>query len=137
HNVNGKFEGSLDLETGRFKGTINGNVQSEKTESLSLQAEGCLRPTRVVNIGQYHRGQPLGGITVQVQVPLPEGSCFEKFPPTDVYVIPEKSDDKSHDKPDIDNASELVKCLNAAKQEVCGVKLKSILVEIKFKDGGC
>jgi len=84
--------------------------------------------------GQYHKGQPLAAIARQVQVPLPEGSCFEKLPPTDIYiiyiyVIPEKSNDP--DKPDIDNALELVKCLNVGKLEVCGVKLKSILVENK------
>jgi len=134
-HVDGKFDGTLNLDTGRFKGTLTGNIQSDKTEAIALQAEGCLRPTRAINIGQYHKGQPLGGITIQVQVPLPEGSCFEKLPPTDIYVIPEKSNDQ--DKPDIDNALELVKCLNVGKQEVCGVKLKSILVEIKFKDGGC
>jgi hypothetical protein len=76
----------------------------------------------------------LAAITIQVEVPLPEGS-FEKMPPTDIYVIPEKSNDP--DKPDIDNALELVKCPECGQQEVCGVKLKSILVEIKFKDGGC
>ena len=134
-HVNGTFEGTLDLETGRFKGTLSGNMQSDKTQAVVLHTEGCLRPTRVINIGQYYKGQPLGGITIQVQVPLPEGSCFEKLPPTDVYVVPEKS--KDHGKPGIENAFELVKCLNVGKQEVCGVNLKSILVEIKFKDSDC
>ena len=134
-HVNGTFEGTLDLETGRFKGTVSGNMQGDKIQAVVLHAEGCLRPTRVINIGQYYKGQPLGGITIQVQVPLPEGSCFEKLPPTDVYVVPEKS--KDHGKPGIENAFELVKCLNVGKQEVFGINLKSILVEIKFKDGDC
>ena len=137
-NVVGKFDGTLDLATARFKGTLTGNVQSanvKETTSISLHAEGCLRPTRVVNIGQYYKGQPLGGITVQVQVPLPEGSCFEKLPPTDIYVIPEKA--KEQEKPCLKNAIELVNCLDIHKEDVCSVKLKSILVEIKFKGDCC
>ncbi len=135
-NVVGKFNGTLDLSTAHFKGTLTGDVQSanvKETTSVSLPAEGCLRPTRVVNIGQYYKGQPLGGITVQVQVPLPEGSCFEKLPPTDIYVIPEKEQEK----PCLKNAIELVNCLGIHKEDVCSVKLKSILVEIKFKDDCC
>jgi Zn-dependent metalloprotease len=131
-NVIGRFEGTLDLATARFKGTLTGNLQTDRVLPVTLDAEGCLRPTRVVNIGQYYKGQPLGGITIQVQVPLPDGSCFEKLPPTDVYVIREK--DKEQEKSGVENAIELVKFLNVGKQDVCAVKLKSILVEIRFKD---
>jgi Zn-dependent metalloprotease len=137
-NIVGKFIGTLDTATARFKGILTGNLQStdgDKTLSISLNAEGCLRPTRVVNIGQYYKGQPLGGISVQVQVPLPEGSCFEQLPPTDTFVIPEKSNEK--DSPCLENALELVNCLDIHKENVCSVKIKSILVEIKFKDESC
>jgi hypothetical protein len=43
---------------------------------------GCLRPDRRIEMGQVIQGRPAGGVSVQVQVPLPEGSCFEDLPPT-------------------------------------------------------
>jgi hypothetical protein len=138
NNINGKFAGTLDLATARFKGTLIGKIQDSESKDAKaeiIKAEGCLRPTRVVNIGQYLKGEPLGGITVQVQVPLPEGSCFEKLPPTDVYVVPEKT--TKDEQGSLENVERLLNTLDIHKQNIRSVRLKSVLVEIEFKNDNC
>ncbi|HEY4286974.1 MAG TPA: M4 family metallopeptidase [Puia sp.] len=124
----GSFDGSLDLATGKFKGTLTGNNGQQAIE-------GCLRPSRIVNIGQYYKSEAFGGFSMQVQVPLPQGSCFEALPPTDVYVS--GTNTGSGGKNCIEGAEEIIKCLDMSKRDVCSVKLKSMLVEIKFKDQDC
>lgn len=77
----------------------------------TLTIEGCLKPIRVVNIAQYFKSEALGGLTMQVQVPLPQGSCFEELPPTDVYVAI-TSAGNTGDKRYIKGAEEIIKCLS-------------------------
>ncbi|HEY4194915.1 MAG TPA: hypothetical protein VGM63_05240, partial [Mucilaginibacter sp.] len=132
----GRFEGSLDIITAKFKGTFKSLYDGKKT--IEHKIEGCLRPSRVVNIGQYYKGEAFGGFSMQVQVPLPQGSCFEELPPTDVYVsTTTPGEGKKGDRKCIEGAGEIIKCLDIKERDVCSVKLKSVLVEIKFKDEGC
>lgn len=128
-HITGSFEGDLNTATAKFKGMFNDGNESHPIE-------GCLRPSRIINIAQYYKEEPFGGLSMQVQVPLPEGSCFEKLPPTDVYVATGNPVNPGGKKC-INNAEELVKCLQMDKQDICSVKLKSVLVEIKFKDNEC
>lgn len=129
NHIMGLFDGQLDVNTAKFKGKLSTQHHQR------LMIEGCLRPQRVINIGQYHRGEPLGGISVQVQVPLPKGSCFEEFPSTNVYVEPEIT--KKNNKDFLEDAKGLLEHIKIDKENVCSVKLKSILVEIKFKEESC
>jgi len=90
----GNFEGSLDGKTWQIKGRVTGNFQCASTGTLSqpcLGLEACLRPWRRIDISQLVNGQPMSGITVQVQVPIPENSYAWKLPPTDTFVVPEAS----------------------------------------------
>jgi hypothetical protein len=41
-----------------------------------------------VDIAQFVDGHPIGGVTVQVQVPTPAGACAFTLPPTDTLVRP-------------------------------------------------
>ena len=116
--VTGTMTGTLDVTTARFKGAV-GNVQ----------LEGCLRPDRIVNIGQYYKGEALGGLSLQVQVPLPAGSCFEALPPTDTKATPTGAPGR----PCLDDAKALIECIDLSKKRVCTVNVKSVLVEVKFK----
>jgi hypothetical protein len=130
-HITGLFGGNLELTTGAFKGKIQ---YLENGMGHSVQAEGCLRPIRIINISQYHKGEAVGGLSVQVQVPLPPGNCFEELPDTDVLVRPEGS---KEEKRCLDSAEDIVKCLNIKEQDVCSVKVKSVIVEIKFRDSTC
>ena len=130
-HITGIFEGILELATGIFKGKVK---YLENGTGKFVQVEGCLRPVRVINIAQYHKGEAVGGLSVQVQVPLPSGSCFEELPDTEVLVIPESS---KEDKRCLESAEDIVKCLNIKEQDVCSVKVKSVIVEIKFRDSTC
>ena len=91
--VIGTFKGSINLFTGQIKGKIFGTFQSTgetDTESGSkcIGIEACLRPLRRINISQMANGEAIGGITIQVQVPMPVGSCMEErmLPPTDIFL---------------------------------------------------
>jgi hypothetical protein len=132
----GRFDGNLDVTTGKFKGMFKSLDDGKKTTKHTI--EGCLRPHRIVNVGQYHKGQAFGGFSMQVQVPLPQGGCFEELPPTDVYVsTTTPGEGPKGNKKCIEGAGEIIRCLDIKDKDVCSVKLKSILVEIKFKDEGC
>ncbi len=134
--LTGSFDGSLNITTAKFKGELK-SLDKEKRQKI-FRIEGCLRPNRIVNIGQYLKGEPFSGFSIQVQVPLPEGSCFEELPPTHVFVEPViPHDGEKDDKKCIEGAQEIIKCLNIQKQDICSIKLKSILVEIKYKDRDC
>jgi Zn-dependent metalloprotease len=131
-HISGRFTGSLNSTLGKF----NGKLETIEGANKTIAIEGCLRPTRVVNIAQYFKHEAIGGLTMQVQVPLPQGSCFEELPPTDVYVA-KTSTGMTGDKKCIESAEEIIKCLNIVKQDICSVKLKSILIELKVKDKDC
>lgn len=138
-HVSGQFNGLLNLSTGKLNGSLTGVIQlksGKHSEKTVLHVEGCLRPDRLINISQYYQGQPLGGISLQVQVPLPSGSCFQELPPADTFFIPEKS----HGTPGTcqENAKSLIECLGfVSKEEVYSVKIRSVLVEVKFKQDDC
>jgi Zn-dependent metalloprotease len=83
--VAGEFVGELDVETGAFEGRIDGELRSEGRaacgrDRVCTGVRGCLRPLRRIDVGQFVDDEPLGGVTVQVQVPLPEGPCRQRFP---------------------------------------------------------
>jgi Zn-dependent metalloprotease len=123
--VAGNMTGTLDLTTARFTGHVG-----------AVQLDGCLRPDRIVNIGQYYKGEALGGLSLQVQVPLPAGSCFAALPPTDTTVKP--SGPGSSDTSCLDDAKALIDCIDLSKKRVCKVSVKSVLLEVKFRaDGDC
>ena len=85
----GEFDGRMDTQTGEIKGRVIGIFQcggSGRSDRACVGIKGCLRPWRRVNISQWLEGMPLGGITVQVQVPMPPGPCSIKLPPTDTRV---------------------------------------------------
>lgn len=122
HHVAGRFTGDLDVSTAQFNGTIDGMIQFNRfkePEHLRVHVKGCLRPDRTINIGQYHRGQPLGGVTLQVQVPLPTGICFQELAPTDTFVAPERG--KHPRRPRLEEAKELIDCLNIWSNEPYGI----------------
>jgi Zn-dependent metalloprotease len=87
--VAGEFQGWLNPSTGEIKGAVRGSFQYEQKEGdeqAPIAVRGCLRPWRQLNISQLVDGQPIGGITIQVQVPLPPGPCAQELPPTDTNV---------------------------------------------------
>jgi Zn-dependent metalloprotease len=130
--LTGAFRGRLDPTTARFEGTVEGGwqrVTGQTVAAAEFRVSGCLRPDRVVNIGQYANGEPVGGLTVQVQVPLPSGSCFEPLPPTDTAVRPTAT----HDAGCIDQAVGLLDCLRFKDQRICSVDIRSVNVEVTFE----
>jgi len=88
--LTGMFDGTLDVATGEVKGRLFGNWQcaagQKGDERLCVGIKGCLRPLRRINIRQLVNREAIGGITVQVQVPMAEGPCAYKLPPTDPWV---------------------------------------------------
>lgn len=88
-SLNGTFRGRLDLNTGRLSGTVTAAFQcaaTATTQSACLRLDGCLRPNRRVDIAQLVDDVPIGGVTVQVQVPMPKGPCATTLPPTTTVV---------------------------------------------------
>lgn len=86
----GVLEGLLDADTGRIRGRAVGEYHNAGAEPArtAVSVDGCLRPLRRVDIAQFVDGHPIGGVTVQVQVPTPAGSCAFTLPPTDTLVRP-------------------------------------------------
>jgi Zn-dependent metalloprotease len=126
----GRFAGTLDVHTWKLTGTVTGSVQRRDGGSgkAAVTVTGCLRPDRWVHIAQYTDGQPTGGLSVQVQVPLPAGSCFPALPPTDT-TVPAKPAVCG----DLSDAEALLKSLSLAERTVCSVDLRSVLVEFRFR----
>jgi Zn-dependent metalloprotease len=88
--ITGIFEGKLNTLTHEIKGRLIGGFQSpskDDSEKTYVGLKGCLRPWRRLDISQVARGQAIGGITVQVQVPNGEGICSQILPPTDTNVV--------------------------------------------------
>jgi hypothetical protein len=85
----GMFDGTLDVKTGEVKGRVVGTWQCagrKGDDRLCAGVKGCLRPLRRIDIRQMVKAEAIGGITIQVQVPLTEGPCAYKLPPTDPWV---------------------------------------------------
>jgi hypothetical protein len=128
-HLSGALKGHLDLATARFNGTLTGAVQDRTgTNPLDVHIEGCLRPDRVINIGQFAGTRPIGGLSIQVQMPLPHGSCFEELPPTSTKV----SAAPTH-RHRLKSARELLDSLDLDDAEVCDVDVRSVLLELTFK----
>jgi hypothetical protein len=136
-HISGRFAGTLDLLTAQLEGTVTGAIQSrQRTGSckIAVHLSACLRPDRIVNIGQYYRKEPLGGLSLQVQVPLPGGRCFEQLPPTTTTVV---TPTRPPGDPCVENARDLIQCLNLPGKQVCSVDVRSVLIEVKFKREDC
>ena len=134
-NLSGRLTGVLHLATARFEGKVVGAIQrphGKASSQIEVHIQGCLRPDRIINIGQYHGKQALGGVSFQVQVPLPAGACFEALPPTDTLVKPVGASGRVC----LENAAALLECLDLQKKHVCAIDVRSVLVELKFK-GDC
>jgi hypothetical protein len=88
-SLNGSFHGRINRSTGELSGTVTADFQCAATamsHSACLRLEGCLRPNRQVDIAQLVDDVPIGGVTVQVQVPMPKGPCAMGLPPTTTVV---------------------------------------------------
>ena len=86
--ITGGFEGGLDVITGQIKGRVTGTFQYEgqkEAEKVVIGVEACLRPWRRINITQLVYGEPLGGITIQIQVPISRDLCAEAQPTTNTF----------------------------------------------------
>lgn len=132
-HVTGVFDGRLDLSTAQIRGRVAGTIQRRQGGSgrVGVEIEGCLRPDRLVNIGQVHAATAIGGASFQVQVPLPQGTCFEPLPPTDTQVSrPGRDSDR---RICLDDAEELIKCLDVTRRQVCGVEVRSVILEVMFR----
>jgi hypothetical protein len=84
--VSGSFKGEIDRLSGELRGYITGSLSTRPGTRLRLEFHGCLRPWRCVDISQWHDGEIIGGMTVQVQVPREWGPCSFEMPPTDTRV---------------------------------------------------
>ena len=84
--ISGFFEGEIDRLSGELKGHIIGSLSTKPGAQLKLEFHGCLRPWRRVDVSQWHDGEIIGGVTVQVQVPREQEPCSYKMPPTDTRV---------------------------------------------------
>ena len=67
---------------------IGSHTCDNADKQFSIGVEACLRPWRRVEISQWDGKNLLGGLTVQVQVPLKaSGPCARVLPPTNTRVI--------------------------------------------------
>ena len=130
-HLSGPFVGTLDVHTWKLDGTLTGALQPAKGKpsTAKVHLTGCLRPDRWVHIAQYAHGQAIGGVSVQVQVPLPAGSCFAELPPTDTAVTAKPT----HHVTRVDDARHLLESLSLTDRSVCSVDLRSVLVEFTFR----
>jgi hypothetical protein len=87
--AHGRFTGLIDRKTGQIKGRmigiVDGALEDEPSPTVRLSVRGCVRPYRQIDVAQMVDGRAVGGITLQVQVPL-AGSCLPTPPPTDTEV---------------------------------------------------
>jgi hypothetical protein len=93
-HVSGRFDGRFDAGTAAFDGEVTGTIQRKKPSGASavkLLAKGWLRPDRMINIAQVEEGIPVGGVSFQIQVPLPKETPFGKLPPTGTKIEPGKT----------------------------------------------
>ncbi|HEY4699642.1 MAG TPA: M4 family metallopeptidase, partial [Nitrososphaerales archaeon] len=87
--LEGKFQGKIDTKTAEITGSISARYYckgSAQPKQYCIHLEGCLRPYRRIDISQWLEGQPLGGVTIQIQTPIPKGKCISLLPPTETKV---------------------------------------------------
>ncbi|MHB8084697.1 MAG: M4 family metallopeptidase [Dehalococcoidia bacterium] len=87
--LSGRFEGQVIVATSELTGRIKGafySVGTSERRPVSLQLDAFMRPNRRIEIAQIVQGEPIGGITAQVQVPLPLGASGLVLPPTNIFV---------------------------------------------------
>jgi hypothetical protein len=86
--LSGSFEGSMDQATGQVEGRLLGAWQCDggRERPACVGLRGCLRPLRRVNVQQLVNGRAIGGLTIQVQVPMRAGPCAYPLPPTEPWV---------------------------------------------------
>jgi len=71
-SISGDFYGELDPATCEINGMVKGNVATAAgryLDNLELRCKGCLEPLRAVHFTQFVNGEPVGGITVHVELP--------------------------------------------------------------------
>ena len=86
----GTFNGTIDLSTGQVKGKVIGSHPCANVDkSVCFGVEACLRPSRRVNVSQWDGADLIGGVTLQIQLPLKHGPCARELPPTNTRVTPE------------------------------------------------
>lgn len=89
----GTFEGKLDAHTGDLNGRATGTYccpGGAQNKRMCVGVKACLRPLRRISISQTVGDKTIGGLTIQVQVPMPPHRYARALPPTDTYVMPEK-----------------------------------------------
>jgi hypothetical protein len=80
----GGLEGSLNVHTGAIRAKVDGMFHAAGkagSQRVVVGVTGSLRPLRRVDITQFVEGQPIGGVTVQVQVPPLSAACEDELPP--------------------------------------------------------
>jgi Zn-dependent metalloprotease len=71
--LTGAFEGQLDPDSGRLRGTWSTTGGCGKnTTPMCLLVAAVLHPDRSVDIAQRIGGEAVGGVTLWIQVPLPD-----------------------------------------------------------------
>ena len=89
----GMFEGKLDTRSGDLSGKATGVyccAGAANGKRMCVGVKACLRPLRRINISQIAGDTTIGGLTIQIQVPMPLHRYARPLPPTDTYVMPEK-----------------------------------------------
>ncbi|MBA3564090.1 MAG: M4 family metallopeptidase [Gammaproteobacteria bacterium] len=82
-SIHGQLRGKLNIKRAEVDGHVNGTYRCGRHSSPAcVRVQACLRPFRRIDISQLHRGEPLGGVTFQIQMPLP-GNCKWESPPVD------------------------------------------------------
>jgi hypothetical protein len=56
---------------------------------VCVGVEACLRPSRRVEVSQWDGSELVGGVTLQIQVPMKHGHCARELPPTNTRVTAE------------------------------------------------
>ena len=79
--LTGRFEGRLDCACAELIGRVGGVFQcGTDTRKVCAHLRACLRPYRRVEIEQLDGPRTLGGITLQLQIPMPEQCAWPHAP---------------------------------------------------------
>jgi hypothetical protein len=84
--VNTKLNSSTGELTGRAYGKWQCHSGHNSDERVCVGLKGYLRPLRRIDISQLVKGKPVGGVTIQIQVPMPDSPYAKPLPPTDTHV---------------------------------------------------
>jgi Zn-dependent metalloprotease len=94
--VNGRFVGKINLARAEITGTVTGSRQCAGGMScVCVTVRACLRPHRRIDIQQKRGEEALGGVTFQVQLPVPS-HCKWPIPPADTEYRPGLCDVPEH-----------------------------------------